>query len=143
MSDSAAIKWQIWQNSREIQKAFAAQAPISHLVELTDGRIIKRDVFPLRRDGKIFGRLVHLNDVTFAEEKKIACLELLIINILFLAIKTHRQLSRSNLFPEQQVLLNCPSTSWGILQLGHTANERILKEIQNHINLNCQSNRSN
>ena len=54
---------------REIQEAFAAQAPISHLVELADGRIIKRDVFPLLREGKIFGRLVHLNDVTFTEKK--------------------------------------------------------------------------
>jgi len=55
---------------REIQEAFAAQSPISHLVELTDGRFIKRDVFPLFRDGEIFGRLVHLNDVTLAEKKK-------------------------------------------------------------------------
>ncbi len=54
---------------KEIQEAFNAQAPISHFVELTDGRMIKRDVFPLFRDGKIFGRLVHLHDVTFAEKK--------------------------------------------------------------------------
>ena len=54
---------------REIKEALVAQAPTSHLVELTDGRIIKRDVFPLFRDGKIFGRLVHLNDVTLTEKK--------------------------------------------------------------------------
>lgn len=47
---------------REIQEAFAAEAPISHLVELKDGRIIKRDVFPLKRDGKLVGRLAHLTD---------------------------------------------------------------------------------
>ena len=37
---------------------------IPHLVELKDGRVIERDVFPLYRDGNIVGKIAHLTDVT-------------------------------------------------------------------------------
>ncbi len=49
---------------KDIQEAFASVTPISHIVELKDGRLIKRDVFPLYRDTKLAGRLAHLTDIS-------------------------------------------------------------------------------
>ena len=49
---------------KELQEAFEAVTPISHHVELKDGRVIKRDVFPLFRDGNHVGWIAHLTDVT-------------------------------------------------------------------------------
>lgn len=53
------------QFDKDIQEAFAAETPITHFVELKDGRTIKREVFPLLREGKLIGRLAHLTDITF------------------------------------------------------------------------------
>jgi hypothetical protein len=46
----------------ELQEAFAAVTPISHHhVELKDGRIINRDVFPLFQDSNHVGWIATLN----------------------------------------------------------------------------------
>lgn len=55
---------------KDIQEAFASEAPISHVVELKDGRLIRRDVFPLYRDAKLAGRLAHLTDITSTKSKE-------------------------------------------------------------------------
>jgi PAS domain S-box-containing protein len=54
---------------REIQEAFETVTPTSHYVELKDGRIIKRDTFPLYRDGNLVGRIGHLTDVTLTKKE--------------------------------------------------------------------------
>ena len=51
----------------DIQEAFASTTPISHIVELKDGRLIKRDVFPLYRNIKLAGRLAHLTEISSAK----------------------------------------------------------------------------
>jgi len=54
---------------KEIQEAFAAVTPTNHHVELKDGRIINRDVFPLFRDGNHVGWIAHLTDVTLTKKE--------------------------------------------------------------------------
>lgn len=54
---------------KDIQEAFASRVPISHIVELKDGRLIKRDVFPLHRGTKLAGRLAHLTDISSTKSK--------------------------------------------------------------------------
>ena len=54
----------------DLREAFATMDPISHIVELKDGRNIRRDIFPLTRDGKLVGRLAHLHDVPPTKKRK-------------------------------------------------------------------------
>lgn len=54
---------------KDIQEAFASVTPISHIVELKDGRQIKRDVFPLYRGTKLTGRLAHLTEILSTKSK--------------------------------------------------------------------------
>lgn len=70
------VKWgrnlmlDLEQFDKDISEAFVAESPISHIVKLKDGRKIKRDVYPLIKDGKLAGRLAHLKDITSTKKKK-------------------------------------------------------------------------